>query len=59
MPAKAIAAARSPITPTIGSPMPLDSGPASTAWLKAKPMPKAPSVRPIVEEEKANTSTVK
>ncbi len=45
--------------PTAGSPMPLEKGPASTAWLKAKPSPKAPSVRPIREELKWNISTVK
>ncbi|MNL74053.1 hypothetical protein D3C87_1996140 [compost metagenome] len=59
MPAKAVAANNRPRIPTAGSPIPLESGAARTAWLNAKPMPKAPSVRPMFDEVKLKTSTVK
>ena len=59
MPVKATAAASMPTTTTGVSPKRLTSGPTPNAWNSAKPMPNAPSVRPICDEEKLNTSMVK
>ena len=59
MPVKAIAAATMPKMITSVSPKRLTAGPTRKAWQMAKPMPKAPSERPICDEVKLKTSMVK
>ena len=54
-----ITAAIMPTTTTGVSVKRLTSGPTPNAWNRAKTMPNRPSVRPICEDEKLNTSMVK
>ena len=59
VPVKAMAAASMPSRTVDHSPIFLVTMPISSAWLKAKPMPKAPSAMPIWPDEKFSTSMVK
>ena len=59
VPIIAMAATAMPMMTVNHSPTRLVTGPMRNAWLTAKPMPKAPSARPISALEKFSTSIVK